>query len=112
MWLQLGGHSDGESNTQQVALREAREESGLAVELLDTQIFDLDVHEIPARKTDPAHYHFDVRYQIQAASDQFQVSEESLALAWVKIDELERYTEEESILRMRKKWRQIAKNAE
>jgi hypothetical protein len=40
------------------------------------------------------------------------VSEESLALAWVKIDELERYTEEESILRMRKKWRQIAKNAE
>ena len=104
MWLQLGGHSDGEPDTPEVALREAREESGLAVQLLDPQIFDLDVHEIPARKADPAHYHFDVRYQIQAASEAFQVSAESLALAWVKIDELERYTAEESILRMRKKW--------
>ena len=104
MWLQLGGHSDGEPDTPEVALREAREESGLAVQLLDPQIFDLDVHEIPARKADPAHYHFDVRYQIQAASEAFQVSAESLALAWVKIDELERYTTEESILRMRKKW--------
>ena len=104
MWLQLGGHSDGEPDTPEVALREAREESGLAVQLLDPQIFDLDVHEIPARKADPAHYHFDVRYQIQAASEAFQVSAESLALAWVKIDDLERYTAEESILRMRKKW--------
>lgn len=106
MWLQLGGHSDGEPDTPQVALREAREESGLAVALIDPQIFDLDVHEIPARKTDPAHYHFDVRYQIQAASLEFQVSAESLALAWVKIDELARYTTEESILRMRRKWLQ------
>ena len=104
MWLQLGGHSDGEGNTPGVAVREAHEESGLAVELLDNEIFDLDVHEIPARKTYPAHHHFDVRYQMQAASEKFRVSAESLDLAWVKIDELERYTEEESILRMRRKW--------
>ena len=29
-WLQLGGHSDGDPDTAQVALREAREESGIA----------------------------------------------------------------------------------
>ena len=46
MWLQLGGHSDGEGNTPGVAIREAHEESGLAVHLLDNEIFDLDVHEI------------------------------------------------------------------
>ena len=104
MWLQLGGHSDGEGNTPAVAIREAHEESGLAVHLLDNEIFDLDVHEIPARETYPAHHHFDVRYQMRASSEKFQISEESLDLAWVKIEELEQYTEEESILRMRRKW--------
>ena len=104
MWLQLGGHSDGDSKTHAVAVREATEESGLSVQLLQKNIFDLDVHEIPARKNDPAHYHFDVRYQLKATDEKFRISEESLDLAWVKIDELERYTEEESILRMRRKW--------
>ena len=34
IWLQLGGHSDGDPETAAVALREAEEESGLEVELL------------------------------------------------------------------------------
>lgn len=104
MWLQLGGHSDGDPDSQAVAMREAREESGLGVQLLSPHIFDIDVHEIPARKKDPAHCHFDVRYALQAESDEYLVSEESLALAWVDINELESYTVETSILRMRDKW--------
>ena len=35
----------------------------------------------------------------------FVVSEESLDLAWVPISDLENYTDETSILRMREKWR-------
>ena len=50
IWVQLGGHSDGDTNTPEVALREAQEESGLPVLPLNTAIFDLDIHEIPARK--------------------------------------------------------------
>ena len=106
MWLQVGGHSDGDADTPAVALREAQEESGLTVGLIHARIFDIDIHEIPARKTDPAHFHFDVRYAIGAADDQFVVSDESVALAWVEIDQLEQYTVETSILRMRDKWRQ------
>ena len=34
-WLQPGGHSDGDPDTRAVALREAREESGLDVRALD-----------------------------------------------------------------------------
>lgn len=104
MWLQLGGHSDGDPDSQAVAMREACEESGLEVRLLSPHIFDIDVHEIPARKDDPAHFHFDVRYCLQAQGDDFLVSEESIALAWVEIEALERYTTETSILRMRDKW--------
>jgi 8-oxo-dGTP pyrophosphatase MutT (NUDIX family) len=103
-WLQLGGHSDGDPHTATVALREAREESGLPVALLTDDILDIDIHEIPARKGDPAHFHFDVRFCMQAASRNFVVSDESVDLAWVAIDDIERYTAEVSILRMRDKW--------
>ena len=103
-WLQLGGHSDGESDTLLAAEREAREESGLPVRALDTAIFDLDVHEIPARKSDPAHFHYDVRFMFVAAHEEFRVSDESLELAWVPIGGLRAYSKEESVLRMARKW--------
>ena len=103
-WFQLGGHSDGESNTLLAAQREAEEESGLPVRVLSPAIFDLDVHEIPARKQDPAHYHYDVRFSFQAENEEFEVSEESLELAWVEIDRLNAFTEEPSMLRMAQKW--------
>ena len=73
-WLQPGGHSDGDPDTLAVALREAREESGLDVRALDDAIFDIDVHRIPARGDEPAHLHFDVRFLVQAEHDQFRVN--------------------------------------
>ena len=104
-WLQLGGHSDGNPDTLAVAIREAEEESGLQVAPLSRQVFDLDIHEIPARKSDPAHYHFDVRFVLQASSgDDFCVSDESFNLAWVPIENLSQRTREWSMLRMRAKW--------
>ena len=105
MWLQLGGHSDGETDTAAVAKREALEESGLPVHILSDEIFDIDIHKIPARKDDPAHEHFDIRFTLQTERDDFVVSAESIDLAWVPIEQLESYTNEESILRMRRKWR-------
>ncbi|MBK1879612.1 NUDIX hydrolase [Pelagicoccus mobilis] len=106
-WFQLGGHADGESDVSRVALQEALEESGLSeLSLLDEAIFDIDIHLIPARKADPDHYHFDVRFVVQATgSEAFQVSEESLDLAWVEIDSISDFTEEVSMLRMAGKWK-------
>ncbi len=104
MWLQLGGHSDGEVDTQRVAMREAAEESGIGVELLSPEILDIDIHTIPARKSDPAHLHFDIRFALVAAGDDFVISDESHSLAWVEVSKLETHTRETSILRMREKW--------
>ena len=101
MWLQLGGHSDGDPDTAAVAKREAEEESGLPVTLVSAEIFDIDVHAIPARKDDPEHEHFDVRFQLLAERDDFVVSAESIDLAWVPLVDLQQYTDEESILRMK-----------
>ena len=103
-WLQLGGHSDGEADSLKVALREASEESGLHVTVLDSSIFDLDIHEIPARKHEAAHLHFDVRFVLQATDVNFVVSPESHDLRWVNIEDIEKYTKEYSVLRMRDKY--------
>ena len=87
-----------------VALREAREKSGLDVRALDDAIFDIDVHGSPPRGEEPAHLHFDVRFLIQAEHDRFRVSDESPALAWAPAVGLNALTDEESVLRVARKW--------
>ena len=105
-WLQLGGHADGDEDVLAVAVREAREESSLAVAPIDTAVFDVDVHEIPARGADPRHCHFDVRFALETTgSELFHVSDESYALRWVAIAALGDLTSETSMLRMASKWR-------
>ena len=104
-WLQLGGHADGDHDLQQVALKEAEEESGLTGLTILPGIFDIDRHWIPEHKNVPGHWHYDVRYIVQAGdSDAFIVSDESNDLAWVNIDALHNITSDESLLRMQRKW--------
>lgn len=83
LWLQPGGHADGDSDLCTVALREAQEETGLRGLRITTEIFDIDRHRIPARADEPEHWHYDVRYVVRAGADEsFVVSDESHALAW------------------------------
>lgn len=111
-WLQLGGHSDGDSQTARVALREAKEESGLrGLRLIHNCPFDLDIHEIPERNNEPAHFHYDVRFLVVADGDRrFQLSNESHSLAWLTINQARTLTFEESMLRQFDKLEWIRSN--
>lgn len=101
IWVQLGGHADGEADIAAVALREAREESGIArLTLLSPEIFDIDIHSIPARGDEPEHLHYDCRFLIRAEDDVYRVSHESHDLAWISLGRIAQYTTEVSILRM------------
>ena len=90
-WLQPGGHCDpSDATTLATALREAREETGLAglTPLLSGRPLDVDVHEIPARPGEPAHLHYDVRYLASSpeeggAGDAAEVS----GLGWFSLPE-------------------------
>lgn len=88
-WLQPGGHADGDEDLLRVALREAEEESGIAgIYPLSAEIFDVDIHEIPARPGEPRHRHFDVRFLLQAPRREAAVSDESEGAAWVRLEEI------------------------
>ncbi|HQX91037.1 MAG TPA: NUDIX hydrolase [Thermomonas sp.] len=106
LWLQLGGHADGQRELSAAALREAEEESGLAGLTIAPEIFDLDRHRIPAHKTVPEHWHYDVRFVVRAGTDEaYTISEESLDLAWRDIAELAADPDADpSVRRMAEKW--------
>ncbi len=104
-WVQLGGHVEDDADMLSAALREAHEESGLEnVTPLSDQIFDVDVHTIPASPKEPAHFHYDIRFLFAAdRTVPLIVSNESKDLAWVEIDRIAELTAEESVLRMVRK---------
>lgn len=106
MWLQLGGHADGERDLKIAALKEAEEESGLQELQIEPGIFDLDRHRIPEHKGVPEHWHYDVRYVVRASDNEaYIVSDESHDLAWRNIAELAESSDADaSVRRMAGKW--------
>ena len=105
-WLQLGGHADDDSDLAAVCLREAQEESGIAGLEVEAQVFDIDAHAIPSRALESAHTHWDVRFVVHCRdSERWELSDESLALAWKPIVELAvDPAADASLRRMAHKW--------
>ena len=112
-WLQLGGHADGDPDVVRVALREAREESGLehfscvsaegeAWSPSSSPLpIDIDVHRIPARAQEPEHEHHDIRFLLLAGpGQQIQMSDESNDLAWFEPSDLPSLGVDQSLLRL------------
>ena len=105
-WLQFGGHADGEVDLLSVAVREAKEESGIQnFTVLSKEIFDMDIHEIPERMDQPAHRHYDVRFLLEADpfGNKIVISDESYDVAWVSTERAVGLNPEMSIQRMVRK---------
>ena len=107
LWLQFGGHCDGDGDAQRVARRETFEESGIEPEFVTPHPVDFDIHTIPARPAkrdrpaEPEHLHLDVRYLAYAPEGAVEaISEESIALAWLTPEDAKAQGLDESLLRM------------
>ena len=89
MWMQVGGHFDaGETDPRLVALREAREETGLSDLRSSSPNADVPVQivivPVPAHGDEPAHEHADFRYVFVTDTPDTIVAESPDAqLRWV-----------------------------
>ncbi len=108
-WLQLGGHCDGDCDVFAVALKEAREESGIMnIKPISEEIFDVGVHLIPKNSKNEEHYHYDVRFLLQVTSDESEiVSDESHALMWIDKNSNGSPSKSVDVIRMCNKWKHL-----
>jgi 8-oxo-dGTP pyrophosphatase MutT (NUDIX family) len=90
-WLQPGGHVElTDRDLEAAARREVLEETGLgSLACLEDGIFDVDVHEIPARKDEPRHAHFDVRFAFVADSVEARAANDEIdGFRWIELTTL------------------------
>ena len=93
-WSWLGGHADGDTNLLRVALREAREESGLTEvrpvteSIFSVEILTVDGHEKRGEYVG-SHLHLNVTYLLEADDRQALVicPEENSGVRWFSLDE-------------------------
>jgi len=106
-WIQIGGHVDDSESAYDAAVRETKEETGLVdIKLMGNGIFDISIFE--GMKKGRKHKHYDVIYLFQAnENDKLIISDESNELKWININDINRYTNEEEILRLAEKTKKL-----
>ena len=101
VWAWTGGHADGEGNLLSVALREAREETGVEhIRPLSTALASLEIlpvwGHVKRGKWVPSHQHLNLTYLLTAdESDPLHYREgENTGVAWLPADQLLELTNE------------------
>ena len=115
-WAWLGGHADGDSDLLRVALREAREESGIenvravSEEILSIETLCVNGHEKRGKYV-PSHLHLNVTYLLEADPAQLLrvKPDENSAVAWIAVEDIpEKSTERWFVERI---YRKLCKKA-
>jgi len=93
-WAWLGGHADGETDLLAVALREAREESGLTkLRPVSEDIFSLEILAVSGHEKHgqyvPSHLHLNVTFLLEAdpAEPLSCRPEENSQVAWFALND-------------------------
>ena len=101
-WSWLGGHADGDLDLGRVAMREAREESGLEqLHLVTPHIFSLEILCVNGHEKRGAyvssHLHLNATYLIEADPTQpIRIKpDENSQIAWLKTQQIHSHVSEE-----------------
>ena len=93
-WAWIGGHADGERDLMQVAVREAKEETGLrSVRPVTDALFSIETLTVnPHHKRGtyvPAHLHLNATYLLEADESEplHHKADENRAAGWFSLDD-------------------------
>lgn len=94
-WAWVGGHSDGDSNLLYVAMKEAKEETGIKnVEPISKDIYSLELINVNGHekrgKYVGSHVHLNVTYLLEAdENEEIHIKEdENSGVKWIPIDKI------------------------
>lgn len=103
-WAWTGGHADGESNLLNVAIREAKEETGLRnLKLLSDGIFGIEILTVDSHikrgKFVPSHLHLDCCFLLEANENELLKikADENSGVNWIDIEKATEITNEEKM---------------
>lgn len=91
-WAWTGGHADGEKDLLQVALREAKEETGVSAAPVTKDIYSIEVLTVDGHIKRgiyvPSHLHLNVTFLLKAdiSSPIRRKEDENAAVKWFPID--------------------------
>lgn len=100
-WSWSGGHADGETDLLSVALKEAREETGIQkVHPVTDEIFSIETLVVEGHmkkgKYVSSHLHMNVTYLLEADEEETLSikPDENSGVRWILVEELEQYVTE------------------
>ena len=106
-WAWTGGHNDGDDDFLHVAIKEAKEETGLKnVTAISEDIFSIDVLNVNGHikkgKYVSCHLHLNLTYLLEADENEELIvnEEETNGVQWLPIDKLRDYCSEEYMIEM------------
>ena len=104
-WAWTGGHSDGDDNLLHVALKEAKEETGLKnLKVLKQDIYSLEIVTVDCHikrgKFIPSHLHLDCCYLFEADENEpLRIKEdENSGVKWIDIEKATEVTNEPKMI--------------
>ena len=110
-WSWTGGHADGDEDLLYVAIKEAKEETGIKhIKPISEKIFSLDVLPVPAHikkgQNISSHLHLSVAYLLEEdENDELTVKEdENSGVKWIPINEIANYSTEEDMIKLYEKF--------
>lgn len=109
-WSWTGGHADGDEDLLAVAIKEAREETGIKnIKPISSDIFSLEIlpvlGHVRREKYVSAHLHLSVAYLVEADENEELVvkADENSDVRWIPIDEVNTYSSEPHMQKVYKK---------
>lgn len=116
-WAWTGGHADGDNDLMQVALKEAREETGLKnLKVISDGIYSNEIltvnSHIKRGKFVSAHLHLDCCYLLEAdENEELKIKEdENSGVKWIDIEKATEITNEEQMRPIYQKLNEKLKN--